>query len=512
MKRILGTILAACVAASAFVMPAAAYGEDKPLRVGIYYGSSALAAPQLQNFAGSGYQAGYYDSAEAFHSLYPIGDTKVVMLKDENYIKNADGTYAESNANPVVGAYHVQLEGSYSDAAAAKSAADAAGGFAAYVNGAYYVRKGSYASLAEATAAGGGTAVGGSKTGVTVAATETGKLLFEYDGGELFAMAPQGEKPVTWFKGYKYYGNFVYQRTDGSNLSVINYVGTEDYVKGVIPYEMSASWPAEALKAQAICARSEALVTTKHAKLGFDVCATTDCQVYQGLNRADANSDKAVDDTAGVCATVNGKVVGLYYFSSDGGATEDAINVWGGDYSYLKGKADPYEMSVTPEKNAVWSVTMTADEAAKKVRSVDSSFGTLQSLAVTKLTDVGNVLEVTAIDTNGKKVIITKAKCRGTFGLNSQRYTITAKGGTAAPEINSGASSSVGAGILSGFQKALGGASSGSTSNASSYTFNGTGWGHHVGMSQYGALAMAQQGKSYEDILNFYFTGITLAK
>lgn len=514
MKRFFAAILSACLVFTALAVPVRA-AEDKTLRVGLFYGSSALPAPQLQNFEGSGYQAGEYDDAGAFRSLYPIGETKVVMLKsDAGYQLQSDGTYAETASAPTVGAYHVQLPQTYGSAADAQKAADAAGGFAAYTDGKYVVRTGSYAdAVAAQTAAAptGGTVAGGSKTGVTVAATGTGKILFQYEGDGLFAMAPQGARPVTWCKGYKYYGSFVYPRQSGGNLSVLNYVGIEDYVKGVVPYEMSPGWPAEALKAQAVCARSEAMVETKHKKDGFDVCATVDCQVYHGLNQASADTDAAVEQTAGLYATVGGKAVGLYYFSSDGGATEDAVNVWGGDYSYLKGKADPYEAAAVPEKNAVWTVSMTAAEAGNKIRAVDSTFGTLASLAVTKLTDVGNVLEVTAADTAGKKVVLKKAQCRSAFSLNSQRYTITGGGaaGTADP-----APTTLGGGILAGFQKALGGApvQAGTAASGDSYVFTGTGWGHHVGMSQYGAKAMAEQGKSFEDILNFYFTGITLSK
>lgn len=517
-KRILSILLASCMAFALLKLPASASTSDGTVRVGLYYGSTALAAPQLQNFQGSGYQAGYYDDSESFHSLYPISDTKVVILRDANYNRATNGTYVPaSGTTATVGAYHVQLPATYSTAAQAQTAAKSAGGFAAYVDGTYRVRTGSYATLLAAQTAGaplGDTPVGGSSTCTTVIETESGSILFEYDGTQDFAMAPQGSHAATWCKGYKYYGNFAYPRASNGNLSVINYVSTEDYVKGVIPYEMSADWNIEALKAQAVCARSYAMSEIKHKADGFDLCATTHCQVYQGLNLATANSDAAVDGTKGIYATASGKPVQLFYFSSDGGATEDAANVWGGDYSYLIGKSDPYETAEVPESKAVWSVTLTAAQVQSKIKAIDSSFGTLANLAVTKNTAVGNVLEVTATDTTGKKVTISKAACRSTFSLNSQRYTITANGSGSSGGANT-TPTSIGAGILSGFQKAMNGTSLGGnppSTAATGYTFQGTGWGHHVGMSQYGAKAMAAQGKSYADILNFYFTGITLAK
>ena len=78
---------------------------------------------------------------------------------------------------------------------------------------------------------------------------------------------------LTWFKGYKWYGDFVYRRASNGSITVINYVGVEDYVKGVLPYEIDPDWPAEAQKAQAVCARSFALGTHKHTAV-ITICAT----------------------------------------------------------------------------------------------------------------------------------------------------------------------------------------------------------------------------------------------
>lgn len=123
-------------------------------------------------------------------------------------------------------------------------------------------------------------------------------------------------------------------------------LGVEDYVKGVIPYEMSPAWPSAALEAQAVCARTYAYMTTKHlSSYGFDLCNTTDCQVYYGIgsytNCATAVSDAAVDATAGLRVYYNGSLAETVYHSSDGGATESAENVWGGAVDYLIGKEDP---------------------------------------------------------------------------------------------------------------------------------------------------------------------------
>lgn len=483
-----------------------------------------------------------------------------------------------------------------------------------------------------------------------VSDTASGAVLYtSAAGADHIAIRPNST--LTWFKGYKWYGDFVYRRASGSNITVLNYVGLEDYVKGVLPYEISADWPVEAQKAQAVCARSFALGTHKHESEGYDLCNTTNCQVYLGANRATALSDSAVDATRGEYLSYNGNLVVGYFFSSDGGATEDAVNVWGGDYPYLQGKVDPYETY-----DSSWSVTLTADEVRQKLINAGYSIGTVASVKVTKRTDTDNVNEVTVTDTDGKQVVISKANTRAVFGLDSIRYTITANtaksaaakavsaampqpaslkitpsthavkidGKTVDPQgyniegnnyyklrdvayllsgtdrqfnvtwdaknnrivLTSGKayqktgdemtgtvsstiqnlSKSDSSIVLDGKSVSLTGyrvngnnyymlrdlgdaldffvdfdeatktvivrsVSAGSVDPEGpsdpdgqpedgdddtdtipvSYTFTGSGWGHSVGMSQWGAYGMAQQGFDYEDILKFYFTGISIA-
>ncbi len=466
--------------------------------------------------------------------------------------------------------------------------------------------------------------------------TATGKVLYtSAAGADHIAIRPNSD--LTWFKGYQWHGDFVYRRASDGNITVINYVGLEDYVKGVLPYEIDPDWPAEAQKAQAVCARSFALGTSKHNEY-YELCNTTNCQVYLGANRATEASDAAVDATQGEYLTYNGEPVIGYFFSSDGGATEDAVNVWGGDYPYLQGKEDPYETY-----DSSWSVTMTAEEIRQKLVSAGYSIGTVANVEVTRRTDTDNVNEVTVTDTTGKQVVIRRDDCRTVFGLDSIRYTITpnASASTAATlpqstsvkiqpsthvvtvdgervdpqgyningynfyklrdiayilngtdsqfnvtwdgannrivltddaayqEVGGEMASSASAAIknvsesdstivldgktlsLTGYRingnnyykirdvgsalgfsvdfdpeteiVLIGSANAGQDdtqdnpkdetpiTNAASYTFNGSGWGHSVGMSQWGAYGMARQGFGYEDILKFYFTGIEIA-
>ena len=466
--------------------------------------------------------------------------------------------------------------------------------------------------------------------------TATGKVLYtSAAGADHIAIHPNSD--LTWFKGYQWHGDFVYRRASDGNITVINYVGLEDYVKGVLPYEIDPDWPAEAQKAQAVCARSFALGTSKHNEY-YELCNTTNCQVYLGANRATEASDAAVDATQGEYLTYNGEQVIGYFFSSDGGATEDAVNVWGGDYPYLQGKEDPYETY-----DSSWSVTLTAEEIRQKLVSAGYSIGTVANVEVTRRTDTDNVNEVTVTDTTGKQVVVRRDDCRTVFGLDSIRYTITPNASTntaaalpqstsvkiqpsthvvtvdgervdpqgyningynfyklrdiayilngtdsqfnvtwdgannrivltddaAYQEVGGEMASSASAEIknvsesdstivldgktlsLTGYRingnnyykirdvgsalgfsvdfdpeteiVLIGSANAGQDdtqddpkdetpiTNAASYTFNGSGWGHSVGMSQWGAYGMAQQGFGYEDILKFYFTGIEIA-
>ncbi len=298
------------------------------VRVGLFYGSSALSEARLENAVGSGYQFGYYDSDRVFHAVGSTAETLIAMVPDLNVSVSA-GT---------IGRYHIRLSQTYTSFDAAKSAADAKGGFPAYYNGTYYAMIGSYetqeAAQSALSAGGyGGTVYTGTDRCVTVTKADTTQILFEFDCGSTYslAVAPVSDsgKAVTWCKGYQYYGDFQYTRLTSGVLTVVNFVGLEDYVKGVVPNEMSASWPLEALKAQAVCARTYVAANqNKYRQYGFDMTNDTYCQVYRGLNGANETTDRAVDETAGLFVRYEGKLCSVAYFAADGGATEDSENVW----------------------------------------------------------------------------------------------------------------------------------------------------------------------------------------
>lgn len=540
------------------ILAVSAFAAEDTLKVGLRYGSSAMFSANLQNVTGYGwgYEVGYFDGSRNFISLGEIDTNEISMTVDGTIYISGDGTYTASGGSRAIGGYHVQLQESFSTwEEAAYAAAQFDGGFPAYINGAYRVRIGHYLNRTDGAAAaalyvgstwrdaGGaahpfaGDVVEPSRTGVTITITGTQTILFEFDcsGAMSLGVMPVGANPtVTWFKGYKYYGGFEYVRTTGGNLSVINVLPADDYVKGVVPYEMSSSWPLEALKAQAVCARTYALRITSHRSDGFDVCNSTHCQVYYGVGSANAQTDRAVEETSGQCLYYNGSLIEAVYSSSNGGASEDAKNVWGSDVGYLQGKLDPYEAMINIP-NYSYTVTFTPQELTTILNSKGYSVGTVQNVYVSKTTDVGNVAAVTFVGTSGTKTV-TGETCRTIFNnvisgktVRSQRYTITGgsgggyqvNGGSTVLDDLDGTYVISGNGAISSYS---GGdtyvmtesgvtvlqPSGGSSSSGNVFTISGTGNGHNVGLSQYGAKAMAEIGCSYEEILHFYYTDVTI--
>jgi len=525
------------------------------LKVGLRYGSTALFSANLENAIGEGYEFGYFDGDREFESVGWTDETTISMTAAGDIYMTANGTYSaevpSDGYEELLGAWHVQLEGYRSFDDAQETAWDL-GGYPAWIDGEYVVRIGCYETAEDAELAaydlGDGCAVCSSDTGVLVTVTRTSEVLFEFDaGGNLnLGVEPSGKKTATWFKGYKYPGSFEYLRAKGGDISVLNIVDLEDYVKGVVPYEMDDEWPLAALEAQAVCARTYACRTSSHQN--FDVCNTTCCQVYYGVGSGGAGpsdrTDEAVENTAGEMLYYNGDLVqNAVYHSFNGGATEDVANVWGSSKGYLKGKVDPYE-SQTNIPNYEWTVTYTAEELTWILEQKGYSLGTVKDVYVSEYTPMGNVSKVTFVG-RLETVTVKGDTCRTIF--YSSTYNKSAKslrfgingGGPAASSgsgvyvnnkrnllsVLDGISVISGKGILSSlsgssFSVMTGdGLSTVKTGNSAStpsknadgtFTLRGTGNGHNVGMSQYGAKAMAELGYSYDEILEFYFTDVTI--
>ena len=301
--------------------------------------------------------------------------------------------------------------------------------------------------------------------------------------------------------GYRYAGDFELRQAYGASgyISVINYVPVEDYVKGVMPYEFDTDWPSETLKAAAITVRSYAMAEdwSLYSRYGFDLLNNTSSQVYHGRGMSYTDSyfaacDAAVDATKNVYLTYSSggtnRICTAFYSSCDGGATEDAAHIWGGSYSYLIGKKDPYEApiaNVAPnyEKSITNSRTGSVMSSLAQRVGLGSTTIAKNGIHIDVYPATGNVRSITITGDNGRTVTLSQNTDFGrinflsAFGFTaySYRYTVTY--------------------------------------NAVSDTFTCTrnGWGHNIGMSQWGAYAMARYfNKSYQDILGFYFDGTHL--
>ena len=531
---------------------------DGTITVGLRYGDSALFSANLENAEGSGYEFGWFDEDRQFEAIGRTEETAISMTASGEIYMNSSGIYSPDDSDGAcLGPWHVEIDGFRDFEDAQDAARDYDEGYPAWIGGDYVVRMGAYESKRAAQRAaddlGEGRAVC-SEDGVLVTVTRTTEILFEFEDSEDFGVLPDHgrREPSTWFKGYKYPGGFSYPRS-GSSLSVINVVDLEEYVKGVIPYEMNGNWPLAALEAQAVCARTYACGAGKHSA-GFDVCASTHCQVYYGRGSGGAapssRSDEAVENTAGELLYYHGDLVrDAVYHASNGGATEDAANVWGGDKGYLKGKKDPYEAQ-TDIPNYRWSVTYTAEELEwileqKPSMTGGKRIGSIKDVYVSEYTPMGNVKAVTFEGTRDT-LTVTGDSCRtifysSTYGKSvpSLRFSINGGGpadtGSGSLTVNGsepvsdlkGLSVISGDGRVSRLKKntaslitaagiseasAVEGGRSARTTAAKDgvFTITGSGSGHHVGMSQYGAKAMAEQGCDYREILKFYYTDITI--
>ncbi len=228
--------------------------------------------------------------------------------------------------------------------------------------------------------------------------------------------------------GKQYRGNIEIRRFSNSDMTVINHLPMQEYLYGVVPREIGGNSPIEAVKAQAIVARTYAARNYgRRSALGFDLKPTTDDQAYGGYEWENANSNKAVDQTDGQVITYNNKLISGLYFSTSGGYTESSENVWSGTYDYLKAVPDTYEPEIAG--NTTWEVTKSAQEIKTQLAKKGINVGDIVDLIPLEYTDAGRILKLKIVGTNGEE-IISKEKVRTVLGLKSQWYTINSSAPT----------------------------------------------------------------------------------
>lgn len=326
-------------------------------------------------------------------------------------------------------------------------------------------------------------------------------------------------------------------RTAAGRISTVNVLDLEQYVAGVVPFEMSDSWPLEALKAQAVAARSYALANlNKHRALGFDLCdSPACCQKYAGFDLTATNSPQAVSATAGRVARFNGQVAELFYHSSSGGHTENSEDVWAGRVGYARAVSDPLSLAETllahlfsrnaPNNNSFPARWVRSHQRAELEHSANLNVGTILEISSVARSSGGRHTALAVRGTAGE-VLIERNRIRPVFGLPSTLFEIIpvhhtvsvvgAGGIVHAIPVNSAiylatadGSQAIAPGIMD-VHLSNGEGTRAVTLVPIGFTFDGRGWGHGVGMSQWGAFEKARRGFNYEQILSFYFQGITI--
>ena len=255
--------------------------------------------------------------------------------------------------------------------------------------------------------------------------------------------------------------------SNGSTLTVVNHLGLEEYLCGVVPKETFASWPAEALKAQAICSRSYTIAKCEeNYQKDFDLTSPGD-QLYGGASAEAASTTKAVYDTAGNYLEYNGKTLLTFFHTCCGGATEDGEKIFTYVRFYPSGVTSPYCNGC---KHYVWEYSISAADLAAKLKAAGYNPGNAVPLQITKRFKSGRVAEIKigSAVLNGEQL----RKAVGYDVIKSTRFSVSLSG--------------------------------------SVYTFKGNGWGHGVGMCQWCTKGMADQGINHEKMLEHFYPGAKL--
>jgi stage II sporulation protein D len=307
-----------------------------------------------------------------------------------------------------------------------------------------------------------------------------GSYLFSNDQGQLKVAGKPVQKhlilsPVDVGKPLKvgerpYRGRFLVRGLSGSQLTVINELSIDDYLKGVLPREVVVTWPMESLKAQAVASRTYLASHMKsHAGQGFSLCSDVHCQVYGGMGQEHPQTNAAVDSTRRQILTMNSKPIGAYFHASCGGMTERISLVWGNaDQDYLPRKRCEF---CAGYPRLQWNQTFSHTEMLRLLKAKKLVQGN-------RITSVRVKLK----SPSGRAQIVTVVTDKDTYDMRGNAFRLALH-----PEkIRSTKWTSL---------KAL----------ANGVRFEGTGWGHGVGMCQWGAKGQAEAGRRYQEILAFYY-------
>jgi len=271
--------------------------------------------------------------------------------------------------------------------------------------------------------------------------------------------------------GIAYRGYLKVINVDG-RLFVINYLSMDEYLYSVVPSEIISSWNIEALKAQAVASRTFAIYHMLKTKKGsfYDLDSTKRFQVYNGVNAEKVKTSIAVDKTKDEIIVYNGKPILAFFHSTCGGRTIDDKFVWkGNDLPYLEGVKCNF---CKESKYYNWKTTLTLAEIKKNVGKKFKNIGNIKKILFGK--NFERVTEVTIIH-DGGKIVLTGNNFRLLFPPKKIKSLFFS-------------TNKVDGGLL----------------------LTGHGWGHGVGMCQWGAKGMSETGADYKAILNYYYKNINI--
>jgi stage II sporulation protein D len=252
----------------------------------------------------------------------------------------------------------------------------------------------------------------------------------------------------------------------GAGVTAVNQVNIEEYLYSVVGSEAIPSWPLEALKAQAVAARTYAIYqSNKESNRYYDLDTTTATQVYKGLNNEYVSTVEAVQQTQGQVMTHGGKVILAAFHAASGGHTENVEDVWTSPLPYLRGVIDYDQNSPVFQ----WSKSFSTQELSRYFAGV----GSIQALNPLRTTARGRVVTLQVEGSRARKTF-NGVKVRQLLGLRSTLFTVAREGAT--------------------------------------FTILGRGSGHGIGLSQWGAYSLAQQGTPYNQILSHYYQNSALTR
>jgi stage II sporulation protein D len=347
---------------------------------------------------------------------------------------------------------------------------------------------------------------------------------------------------------YRYRGNIeVDIDNEYRKLNIINIIGIEEYLYGVLKKEISPRWPKEALKAQAVAARTFAIFNmNKYIDKGYNICASTNSQAYGGVNHEDPLTNKAVDETRGVIIVYKGKPINAVYHSDSGGYTEDSENVWGSFLPYLRSVESKFEEKVSPPHHT-WTCSIDEKDLTKKLQKQGYKINSVVFIEPNKRSKTGRISELAFFVDNNEVINMKTNDFRSLIGAELIRSTLLniktigkesritekiedkkgiedkEKQKESIKEILEQKKDWTIKELLELMKKNKEEREEEKEEEVHkveivksnilfTFIFSGSGNGHGVGMSQWGAYGMALQGYKYQDILKYYYQGINIIK